>query len=296
MRRDPRNERVGKRYFRVILLLFTSLSIIALVWFGWMVAAAFPSERTTIIASTDPLTIHSWDDTRRILTVVSVPQDIRIEGAFGVGVLPVGSLARLEAMDKTKKGILARSLAQTLGTPIHEGVLTPLSRVRFYLVTRTIRPDAVKNIDLDALGVYRQEQLPDGTTVRVFDMNRFDALNAATFEIDSVRREELRVRVVNTTDTRGVGSRVARTVGIAGMVVVAVESEGPSQTDCTIVAKKIIWSTTSVGFLRQQYGCVLSEEGLDERVDVTLRLGTKLAEDFFLTRRYDESVSPADTT
>lgn len=274
MKRDSLYVRVGKKYSRIILFIVAGILFLLLAWIGWIVATAFPAERTTIISSVDPLEIHSWDEKRKLLTVIPIPGDVRIEGASGVGVLPVSSLVKLEAMDKTKKGILARSLTHALGTPIREVELSPPLRLRFFLATRTIRPDSVKRIDLDALGVYRAETLADETAVRGFDMNRFDVSAGASFEVDSIRREELRVRVVNTTDVLGLGSRAARILGHAGMVVVAVENESTRQVECTVHAKEDLWFSQSVLFIKDTLRCVVTAGDTDERFDVTVRLGS----------------------
>lgn len=280
MMRDSLHLRLGKKYLRTILFLTASVVIGILVWIGWTVWAAFPRERTTIIASTSPLQIRSWDEKRRILTVLSIPEDVRIEGASGVGTLPVSSLGKLEAIDASKRGILAQSLTLALGTPVREGELPFPLRLRFFFATRTIRPDAVRSIDLDTFGVYRFQTLPDGTAVRGFDVNRFDAVIGDAFEVDSIRREELRVRVVNTTEVPGLGSRAARVLSHAGMVVVAVDNESTGQQECTVHAKEDLWFSQSVSFIKDTLRCVLTALDTDERFDVTTRLGKRSAETF----------------
>lgn len=281
MSRDRINERLGSRHIRIFILIFVSFLLAFGVWLGWNFAMAFPAERTTVITRVDPVEIRSWDKERELLTIFSLPEDVRVEGVFGTGTLPIASLARLEAMDKTKKGLLAKSLGNALGTPIEDAELSFPLRLRFFLATQMVRPDAVKRIDLDALGVYRSETLPDGTLVRVFDVNRFDVGVGAALEVDSIRREELRVRVVNTTDVARLGSRAARMVSHAGTVVVAVESESPTQKPCTVHAKKELWSTQTSRFIQNVLACTLADADSDERADVTVRLGTAYALLFF---------------
>lgn len=272
MGRNRIHERVGKRYFLTMLLVIASGFFSVAVWFVWMFVTAFPGERTTVITSVDPVEIRSWDQKRKLLTIFSLSEDVRVEGVFGVGTLPVASLARLEAMDKTKKGLLAKSLGNALGTPISEGELPPLLRLRFFLTIRAIRPDAVKRIDLASLGAYRLETLPDGSSAKTFDMNRFDAVIGAALEVDSIRREGLRVRVVNTMDVAGLGNRAARMLSHAGMVVVAVESEPTAQKRCSVHAKKELWDSQTSRFIQNAFACTRTDEDRDERADLTIRL------------------------
>lgn len=305
-------ERIGNRYFRqgTIVLLFLITGALAIL--AWRQLTIMPSRRTTIAILSDGALILSWDDRRGQLTVFTIPADVRIEGVYGVGYYPIGSLRTLEELDPTKTDIVARSLEYVLGLPIagtlavsagdgdatqiaaralwpfhlahfQRGNIPNPTRVRLWWKLSTLRPDKVVSIDLDGRGVYRTETLADGSSIRLLDTNRFDAVVGRSVEVEEIRTERLRVRVVNTTDTSGVGRSVARMVGLAGMVVVAVDSEGPVQEACTVHAKKIVWSTQTVAFLREQFDCTLNEEGLDERVDVTLRLGTTYAADFLPT-------------
>ncbi|MBI4066246.1 LytR C-terminal domain-containing protein [Candidatus Gottesmanbacteria bacterium] len=288
----------------------------ALAFLAWRQMTIMPSQRITIAIISDVALILSWDDRRGQLTVFTLPADVRIEGVYGVGHYPIGSLRTLEELDPTKTDIVARSIENALGLPIEGALavsardgdatqiamraLSPVNlaqlrrgnipiptRIRLWWMLSTLRPDKVVNVDLGGREVYRTETLADGSSVRLLDTNRFDAVVGSSIEVEEIRTEKLRVRVVNTTDTSGVGNRVARMVDLAGMVVVAVDSDGPVQAACTIHAKKIIWSTQSVAFLRSQFGCTLLEEGLDERVDVTVRLGTTYAADFLPTHPPD---------
>lgn len=280
MSRDRIHERLGGRNIRILLVIILSVFAVFGVWLGWKFVTAFPEERTTFITSIAPMEISSWDTKRHTLTIFSISSDVFMDGVFGVGSLPVASLQRLETIDKSKKGLLALSVAETLGTPIGQGEMLPLLRLRYAFILRTIRPDEVTRIDLASLGVYRLETLADGTKVRTFDTNRFDAVIGAALEVDSIRREGLRVRVVNTTDVAGLGNRAARIVSHAGMVVVMVESETPALMDCTVTANKSLWDSRSVSFIKTFFNCSVGSGIDDEQADLTIRLGQEYADRF----------------
>lgn len=280
MSRNSIHLRLAGKYIRTIVFALGSLLIASGAWFGWEVWAAFPAERMTLVTSVDPLEISSWDTKRQLLTVFSIPSDVFIEGIFGVGALPVVSLQRLETMDTTKKGLLALSLSEAFATPILAGDMPPLLRLRWAFTLRTIRPDAVKRIDLASLGVYRSETLPDGSSIRVFDENRFDVGVGTALEVDSIRREGLRVRVVNMTIRSGLGNRAARTLSHAGMVVIAVESEPSIQQSCLIHTKKELQDSKTATFIKRAFHCSVTPADWDERADVTVRLGEDYAKGF----------------
>lgn len=241
----------------------------------WKLATALPSERTTVVEDGNPIRVLSWDSARARLTIVPIPEDVYVEGAQGVGTLPLASLRKLESLDESKNGLLVRSLSDTLAVPIiGEVSRIPLPlRLRFWWITRSIRPDAIETPDLDTIGVLRKDTLPDGTTIRVFDTNKFDSIIVSDLEVDSIRREERRVRVVNTTDVPGLGSRVARFLSRAGMVVVAVDGESQRQETCSVHVNEDLWSTATARFVQDVFGCSLSAEDTDEQFDMTVRIG-----------------------
>ena len=283
MSRDRREQRIGSRYLPRIIFSVLSVLFVLLAAIFWNIMTALPWERTTVVVAGDPVQIVSWDQVRGKLTIIPIPADVRIDGVLGIGNLPLASLRKLEVLDSKKKDVFLKSLEDTLALPIM-GVMgsgSPFSlRFRLWWIRKQLRPDAVTAVDLGLQGVFRSDVLPDGSQVRVFDVNRFDAIIGSQLEVDTIRREETRVRVVNTTDALGLGNRAARILSHAGMVVVAVESEAPEQNGCTIHAKEDLWSRPSARFVKDVFDCMITAQDPDERADVTVRLGTEYARRF----------------
>lgn len=274
-----REERIGSRYLpRMILILLSALFLFSGVML-WNVASALPWERTTIVKVGDPVYIQSWDETRQTLTIIPVPVDIYLEGVYGVGSLSIASLQKLEALDVKKKGLFVKSLENAFALPI-VGVwnnLNPFLQLRLWWIRKWIRPDAVKMIDLESEGVIRSDVLADGSEIRIFDVYRYDAVIGNRLEVDSIRREEFRIRVVNTTEMQGLGSQGARFLSLAGMVVIAVDSEKTVQNECTM---NTIWSSVSIQFIRRVFNCATMTSDSDNRANVTVRLGDDYAKGF----------------
>ena len=279
MSQTRKDERVGSRYLPRIIVAVCSVLIIALGIFFWNTFTALPAERTTIVIEGDPLYVQSWDEARQILTVIPIPVDVYLEGVYGVGSLSVASLQKLEALDAKKKGLFVKSLENAFALSI-AGVwsdLSPALRFRLWWIRKWLRPDTVKMIDLESEGVIRSDVLADGSGIRVFDTQRYDAVIGNRLEVDNIRREEFRIRVVNTTDVQGLGNRAARFLSLAGMVVVAVDSERAAQNECTV---NTIWPSVSVQFIQRAFNCATMTTDLDERANVTVRLGKDYAKGF----------------
>lgn len=292
-----REERIGSRYLPRFFFAASSVLFIFLVIISWNIVTALPSERTTIAIAGDPVYVLSWDEVQRSLTVIPIPVDVYLDGVYGVGSLSVVSLRKLESLDAKKKGLFVKSLEDALALPINgvisirdapsfansvlwgSGLPIPL-RLRLWWILVGLRPDAVKLIDLESQGVFRRDVLADGSGIRVFDGNRYDAVIGNRLEVDSIRREEFRVRVVNTTDVLGLGNRAARTLSHAGMVVIAVESASPPQSSCTIHTKKELRDSKTNKFAQRIFHCNVTQSDADERADLTMRLGEDYAQRF----------------
>lgn len=309
IRRDRIHLRIGSRYLNHLAV---SLSVIVLVLLGifvWNFFTVLPPGRTTVVVVDESgATALSFDRERGKLVVIGVPADVRMEGAFGAGQLPILSLLKLEDLDRGKKGLFVKTVGMALGLPVAGlirvpgtesskkdamGALSPfhpwgwqssdiarLTRFRLWWDWQTIRPDAVWSMELDDAGVFRRTALPDGSQTRIFDIDRFDRASSGRLEVNAVRRDAKRVLLINTTGIPGVGSKVARVLATAGMTVAAVENEAVVQDTCTIHAKKEVWDSASIHFIRSVYACALDEEGNDTRVDMTVRLGQREANDY----------------
>ncbi len=308
MERNRIHERLGSRHARSFIISLIILTVIILSGLLWQFVSILPVGRITIVAAGEAMTVLSWDGERGKLGVIVIPADVRVEGIYNTGELPVSSLLKLEELDPNKQGLFVGSIRDALGLPIAGvmrtvgsagagdaiGSLSPfsptgwqrgsgvsvLTRFRLWWLFKNLRPDGIWAVNLEGEGVFQEKSLPDGSRARIFDTDRFDLVAGSRLETDSIRREMTRVLIINTTDASGLGGRVARTFGRAGMVVVAVESDHPAIPGCTLHANKEMWDLHAVQFIRQEYACVLREEGTDERADVTVRLGDSNAKQY----------------
>lgn len=285
MGRSRIQQRIGAKALPHLLWgIIPTVLVVGGILFVGMDPRSIRSQRVTFIEGEGPVRVMSWDQARRRLTIIPLPADLFLEGMDGVGSLSIASIGRLEALDSSRRGLLIRSISEALAIPvIGEAKRLPLSlRFRLWVGMRSLRPDAIETVDGQVRGVFRAERLPDGSTRRVFDASAFDAAIGNRLEVENIRREQRRVRVVNTTATAGLGSRAARFFSRAGMVVVAVESERGEepQEECTVHAREEFWSDHSVAFLKDVFGCRVTARDWEERADLTVRLGEGYARRF----------------
>lgn len=308
MIRDRVALRMGSRHLPRLTIIISSVVFIFLGIIIWNTIASLPDGRTTIVVAGDPVTVLSWDGERRKLGVITIPGDVRIDGVYGTGQLPLVSLLKLEELDGGKKGLFIHSLSDALGVPIEDvirdrgpldthgaiGSLSPFSQTgwqwegglslpaRFHLwwIFKNLRPDVIWSVNLQDQGVFRDTDLADGSGIRVFNNERFDTALGSLLESDSIRREMYRVLIVNTTSATGLGGRVARVLERAGMAVASVENDASPQDGCSVHVEKDLRQSHAVLFIQKTYGCTLSPDRGDVRVDITVRLGGANAKNY----------------
>ncbi len=166
----------------------------------------------------------------------------------------------------------------------HSEYLTDLSfssYIRFLLLFNGLSESDIKFIDIKEKNIVKQSEESDGLTVEVFDTKKFDAYLPNIFEERSLRKEALRVRVINTTTTAGLGDTFARKLSRFGALPVAVESaEDRELKRCELSgtnSKQSLFSLTAK-YISEVYDCTINHnQSPDERVDLTVRVGAMYA-------------------
>ena len=162
----------------------------------------------------------------------------------------------------------------------HREYLTDLSLasyIRFSFLFNGLSESDIKFIDVKEKNIVKQSEESDGLTVEVFDTKKFDAYMPNIFEERLLRKEALRVRVINATTTVGLGEKFARKLSRFGALPVAVESaEDRELKRCELIgtnSKQSLYSLTAK-YIAEVYDCFINDrESPDTRVDLTVRVG-----------------------
>lgn len=99
--------------------------------------------------------------------------------------------------------------------------LTPWEILRLRWGASKVRFDKVDPVNLEKMGVFEENNLPDGTPVLIPDLNRIDSALQDFTEV-KLRKENLSVAVFNGTDHPGLAQKAARIItNIGGNVIFA---------------------------------------------------------------------------
>lgn len=309
-RKDSVYERLGNRYRTpvtlAVILVFVFISAVCL--FLWITGSR--QRRVMLVVAANPATVISLDQEKHAMVVMAIPASAHIVGIHGVGRYSLEALWKLGKIDPKDGGLLSQSLAEFVGLPVDKYIgsksetlltypdsvtelksifsfpglfafiagryRTNISLPTFLSLAWTIpslRIDDITTFDIGSSTVLFDDNLPDGTTVKIVDPDRLDNLIGSAFEDERIRAESLRIAVYNTTPTPELSSRAERLLDKMGAIVVFVGNDTPQTDKCIISGRKKYLGTATAKFITNNFGCTLRESEDDSKADLILRLG-----------------------
>lgn len=299
---NGKHKRLGARYWKAAALIFVLFPVII---FGFLALSRSPGGRLTFVVAGSPMAVVSWDRDHERVLLIEIPSSVVIAGVSGVGNYSLEALWQLGAIDKKDQALLPHSLEDALGVPV-SGFIGWLSSVRdtftfanllplltgrfrtnfspflffsFTTAFNKLRPDAIETLRVGE-STTETQTLPDGSTVKVFSPARFDALVGTRFEDEGVRKESLRVEILNTTQAPSLGKRLERQLNHVGALVVGVGNDTPEVDQCQVEGEKKFLETKTVRFIMDHFGCKLISAANQSRADVVVRIGSQFRKRF----------------
>ncbi len=272
-----------------------------------------PKERLTVVIASNPIHILTVNTVDRTASVLRVPEDIAISGAYSLGKYPIASFWKMGGLDAQDRPLFARSVEQAFGIPVAgyigksyeklfegndsiplirdifslRGISSFLFGTRvtnlsvfdvfsFYRTLSSVHDSDIKTLDIGASMSTYDEELPDGSTRSALDPLRIDVLIKNIFVQSSVRKEALSVRVINTTDVPELASAVSRQLSNSGVYVVQVESEDQSLQACEISGNSEASTSQTAKFISKILHCKIITDQVRQREDLVIRIGSDI--------------------
>jgi hypothetical protein len=147
--------------------------------------------------------------------------------------------------------------------------------LRFSFLFHGLSESDVSSIDVLKKNSVTEVTDTDGVTGQIFDVKKYDTYIPKAFEEISIRKEALRIRVINATTYAGLAEQFSRRLFRAGAFPVAVESGRDNDLkQCEIKGTKKILHSETARYIKNVYGCSESEENTQEALyDLTVRVG-----------------------
>jgi hypothetical protein len=298
-------------------LFITLCTVICIIAGATVLKRRRVDSRVNIVVATSPLAIWSFNPSNHSATVMTIPEEMIIQGIHGYGAYSFESLWKLGIIDHRSGLLLSESTQEELGIPIvwfigiDKNQLTPVSdpiswgrhffswgnSIRFIIhayetnmniwsfirlvrLLSQVSIGRITHIDISHLEVTSSEVLPDGSVRQIFDNVLLDRAIQGSFEEDSIRGESLTAAVYNTTDTPSLGTRVARLLSNIGIQVVTVGNEKPTVNQCRILTSVRLLHSNTVERMKDIYDCKIEIVSSAQRADIILRMGTRYATRF----------------
>ena len=253
----------------------------------------------TVVIDGDPLMVASLNKENNTLVLVSIPATLSVDVAHGLGTYPISSLWQLGEQEGTSGQIMSLSVEELLAVSIPwfvGGTDQDLYEIfRFRTIPRLLSGAIKTNMTLATFlwlswhlgavtsdrvirisiprALTTRDSLPDGSERHTVSGALLDTVLSDEFEIESVRRERLTIRVVNTTTTPGLAERMARKVSRIGGNVVRTGNEEVSVEDCQIRASRDVLKSKTVAVLAALFGCVELASTAEQYSDLTVAVG-----------------------
>jgi len=265
--------------------------------------------RVGVVIVSDPMVVCSFDLERNVLTAVRIPPDIAVDLTRGYGTYPVSSLWKLDRMDKRQGALLMETMEEALGiplryyrefSPVPPGVpirdqlgrafsfssffstlfrkqQTNIPSWLYFAIRRGIgdmNPSNFRVFDLSESPVFFEETRADGSTVRKIDLGKWSLLLGTYAEDTLIRKENLRISIVNSTDTPGLAQKLTRVLETLGYHIRSIGNLENVKTDrCTIRGNGKIRETHTVKTLLSLYRCSFEADQEESQNDGTFIIG-----------------------
>lgn len=259
--------------------------------------------RINLVMSGNPVVFFSFNPKDGEEITISIPGNTYIEVPRGFGFYPASSIFNLGEIDKKGGKLLSDSIQDFLGVPVDgwintqhltlntqhsndildflgeirnygrlETNLSPFEILRLFLLTRNIRENKTDFIDLGENGCLSDFILADGTKVLKGEESCLDFLVKENLFEEEIRRENLSIKIVNTTDVAGLGAKGARIIENIGGRVLRVETGKEDRDKTEILAEKKLRGSQTVKRLTKVLEAKVVE-GRVEDFDLVIFLG-----------------------
>lgn len=300
-------------FSRIVVSALTFLTILALVIGGLFFIPIRMPERITIVVASSPFQLLSLNTRDRTASIVKIPEDLTIKGAYSMGTYPIASYWKMGSLDVRDHDLLARSIQVALGIPVdgyighsyeslfeqsekselirenfslsgiirfltHQRVtnISPINLIRIYKIVKSVRESDIKILDLAKSMSTIDEVLPDDSIQQRIDPERTDVILKNMFVYPEIRKEALTIGVNNAANIPELASNISRQLTHTGMFVVSVTSDENVKTECELSGNESVLTSKTARFITDRYQCKPKLALQSQREDLVMHIGTDI--------------------
>ncbi len=244
-------------------------------------------ERLTLAVASNPPLIVSFNKNSGEVSLISVPSETYLEVPGGFGWYRVGTLWHLGQIEKQngrllmlalrtfvgapldgwigwqkdapdfsskKKDVIIHSLSQKIFSPAVSN-LSVFDRWWLWFSLSHVRTEKIVAVDLGDKETMVKVSLPDQTKANMGDPQLVDKVTQTVLFEKIAQNERLPWRILNTTDTAGIGNKLARVLTNMGYNVAGVGNEVRERAGCRLVVPPLSLKSPGVVRLSRAVNC-----------------------------------------
>lgn len=277
-----------------------------------------PDSWENVIIDSGSIIFLSLNPQDKSVKVISLPENLYLKAAYGAGFYEAGKLWHLAKLqEKEPREFVAQTYANLFQIPIDSVIndsanslsvskkedifnLFGIKGFIFLIKNRDLIKPAEKLGLLNQLNFWRQVLRAKAGSTQFINLNRADftenlvlpdnseklALNSVNtrlflkdFFVDSrIRKENLKIEILNAAGESGLAEKGAAIVANLGGLVVKTGNYSSSASNCLIRVNPEFEPSFTLNRLAQAFHCQVSFEENNNRVDLSLILGSDFAE------------------
>jgi hypothetical protein len=281
--RSRRHQRLGQRHLpRIFVWIFLLIIAVAAggLAYGFLTA---PRYDFGVVEAVEPITVRWWiNDEKRFIDIrlrpdarsdrVAAFSHYTFKGIWEFGLQPGNNPLELNK-------VLSRTLSLPLNwymTPGNGATASNMpwaSRIFYLWQQKFSDRKSWKTIDLTDDGWYRSVRLADGTRAHITDTDKIAKRIGQEFEISQVRKENIRVSVINTSARSGLADDFAKILGNIGIYVGLVSSHPSSIDACLIRGETEKLESATARAVQTYFGCGTDMKRPDGPFDMEIFIG-----------------------
>jgi len=260
------------------------------------------------------------DTHEQSLKTIRLPQETIVRLPYGMDEFKLASLYKVTPLENTinKNNLIIQTLVEYFGLPVerlyiikntengtsfnewltHPVTLfkltfdqkwakhhvitneTPLSLIELARIIHKVPNEFNTTIDIKQYGIGIESKNKDGTTILNTDRNKLDEYIKKSFQNIELIHEKLNIKIENSTEITGLGSKFSRIVTNMGGIVIDV-GNSIEKTDTTIIyiKEEHLKETTTfheISKILQSYEVKVDNE-MSSGADISVRLGQSYA-------------------
>lgn len=256
-------------------------------------------DRFTVVIDGEKRALLSISTDKKGAVVIVLPNDLYISRlAHGYGAYQVSKIYEVGELDHRGGEVFSSTLSQYLGIPVDGFIHTKRNpenlkafftspefflndRSNLSLIDRIKIIATINELRFDRIEIFNLQDraekiiLADGLKARSIDSLDLDHLLGGSFVEKRLEDENLRVLILNSTKTAGLGNRVARLLSNIGMNVVNVDSQDQEVDNCQVRVEKTLEKSLAVRRILDIFKCQLKIGEGSGKSDLELVVGRK---------------------